>query len=158
MAIRTSHKMAWLLSACTILLLYFQFSRAEKKQKDFYEQFKLDYGTEDNIRSIATLRAAPEVISKDKLTYLRTIDSFKRWMNIKVEHGPETITETLRPYHVRVLFVLNFEKSHFIYDKGCRFREQSGFESRRKSGKSEIVWFSTFSNYLTSLYLENSHR
>ena len=94
--------MTWLLLFCTILLLYVQFPLAAKLEKDFYQQFKLDYGAEDNFRSAVTLKATPGIIPKDALSYLPTIDSFKRWMNIKVEHGPETITETLKPFHVSI--------------------------------------------------------
>jgi hypothetical protein len=63
----------------------------------YYEQFHLDYGTDDTERIAGALRG---FIRNGALSSLPQKDSFLRWLNLYLETGPEPLKGRVKPYHV----------------------------------------------------------
>ena len=64
---------------------------------DYYEQFHLDYGIEDNVRVAGALKG---LIKSGKLSNLPEPDLFLKWLQEHLEKGPEPISGRLKPFYV----------------------------------------------------------
>jgi hypothetical protein len=65
--------------------------------QDYYEQFTLDYGCEDNVRIAGSMRG---LIKTGRLTGLAETDPFLKWLNEKLEKGSEPPQGRVKPYFV----------------------------------------------------------
>lgn len=79
--------------------------QASGEGSDYFEQFDLDYGTEDNVRSAGYVRG---LIKDGSLSSLRESDPFMKWLNRHLENGPEPPSGRVKPYYVSSLsFYIN---------------------------------------------------
>jgi hypothetical protein len=65
---------------------------------EYYEKFKIDYGCDDNVRIAGSMRG---LIKSRKLTSLPHADPFIRWLNEKLEKGPQPPGGRVKPFYVR---------------------------------------------------------
>lgn len=65
--------------------------------KDYYDQFELDYGCEDNVRVAGAVRG---LIKTGSLTKLPQKDLFLKWLHSHLEKGNEPIVDRLKPFYV----------------------------------------------------------
>lgn len=65
---------------------------------EYYEKFKIDYGCEDNVRVAESMRG---LIKGGKLASLPQGDRFLRWINRKLEKGPQPPNGRVKPFYVR---------------------------------------------------------
>jgi len=68
----------------------------------YYERFPLDYGCEDNIRIAGSMKG---FIRTGRLSGLHESDPFFKWLNEKLENGPEVPSTRVKPYYVSLLTV-----------------------------------------------------
>ena len=66
---------------------------------EYYEKFRLDYGCDDNVRIAGSMRG---LISSGSLALLLEGDPFLRWLNEKLEKGPQPPKGRVKPYYVSV--------------------------------------------------------
>ena len=71
--------------------------------RDYYEQFELDYGCQDNQRLAGSMRG---FIKNKKLSELPTSDPFIKWLNEHLEIGREDFSGRIKPYYVSKLSML----------------------------------------------------
>lgn len=69
---------------------------ADDMKTDYYEQFTLDYGKQDNERSAGSLRGFLKAGALDKIS---ESDPFKKWLNDHLEKGPEEIKGRIKPFY-----------------------------------------------------------
>jgi hypothetical protein len=65
--------------------------------KDYYEQFALDYGNEDNIRNAGALRG---FLKSGSVKSLPESDPFLKWLNDHLEKGPQPLSGRVKPFYV----------------------------------------------------------
>jgi hypothetical protein len=65
---------------------------------DFYEQFDLDYGSDDKVRSAGSLRG---FLKSGKIKSLPEKDPFLKWLNEHLERGPTAIAGRIKPFYVQ---------------------------------------------------------
>lgn len=70
---------------------------AAKENGEYYEQYHLDYGTEDNRRIAGSLRG---LIKAGSLTNLPQSDAFLKWLQSHMEEGPQLASGRVKAYHV----------------------------------------------------------
>lgn len=66
---------------------------------DYYSQFEIDYGVEDNRRIAGALRG---FIKSGSLASLPQSDAFLKWIQSYMEEGPKPTKGRLKAYHVRI--------------------------------------------------------
>lgn len=64
---------------------------------DYYSQFEIDYGVEDNRRIAGALRG---FIKSGALASLPQSDAFLKWVQTYMEEGPKPTKGRLKAYHV----------------------------------------------------------
>ena len=69
---------------------------ADDLKSDYYEQFVLDYGKQDNERSAGSLRG---FLKAGALSKLPESDPFKKWLNENLEKGHEEIKGRIKPFY-----------------------------------------------------------
>ena len=65
--------------------------------KEYYDQYDIDYGTDDNARLAGSLRG---FIETGKLSSLNEKDEFLKWINKYMESGPEPLDARTKPFYV----------------------------------------------------------
>jgi hypothetical protein len=82
---------------------------ANEQGGDYYDQFQLDYGREDNVRIAGQMRG---LIKSGKISSLPEKDPFLKWINEHLEKGPEEFVGRIKPYYVsfqiNLISLLNF--------------------------------------------------
>lgn len=66
---------------------------------DYYDQFELDYGTNDNKRIAGALKG---FVKSGALSSLPESDSFIKWVFQHLEKGPEPPNSRLKAYYVSI--------------------------------------------------------
>ena len=89
--------------------------QANENGDDYYEQFELDYGCNDNVRVAGSLRG---MIKSGRLSSLPESDPFIRWLNQHLESGPQQPEGRIKPYyvcryHLSILYVKFFGNALF---------------------------------------------
>lgn len=79
------------------------FPKPASEVDNYYEQFDLDYGINDNLRQAGSLQG---FIKTGKLSQLQESDPFFKWLYSKLESGPTTTNNRLKPYFVRIVAVV----------------------------------------------------
>jgi hypothetical protein len=77
---------------------------ASKIDGDYYEQFELDYGCNDKVRSAGSLRG---LLPGGKIGSLKESDRFLKWWNEYLEKGPAKDNAgagRIKPFHVKIFF------------------------------------------------------
>jgi hypothetical protein len=77
---------------------------------EYYEKFKIDYGCNDNVRIAGSMRG---LIRSGKLMSLPHADPFIRWLNEKLEKGPQPPGGRVKPFYVSASLVI------FITQNNC---------------------------------------
>lgn len=95
---------------------------------DYYEQFDIDYGIDDNRRKAGSLRG---FIRSGALASIPQSDSFLQWLQLYTEEGPLPYKGRLKAYHVKQLYFL---KNLFFYSS-----KLFGFSSRRQISAIERI-------------------
>lgn len=68
----------------------------ENSDLEYYNQFELDYGSNDKSRIAGSLRG---FVSSGKLTGLEESDPFFKWLNSHLEIGPEPLGSRVKPFY-----------------------------------------------------------
>lgn len=64
---------------------------------EYYEKFKLDYGTDENVRAAGRMVG---MLKYGKISSLPEKDPFFKWLYEKLERGPQPPTQRYKPYYV----------------------------------------------------------
>lgn len=72
-------------------------SSSDTDDNGYYERFPLDYGCDDNIRIAGSMKG---FIRTGRLSGLQESDPFFKWLNEKLEKGPEVPSNRVKPYYV----------------------------------------------------------
>lgn len=75
--------------------------QAKGTDADYYEQFTLDYGSEDKSRIAGSLRGFVKV---GRLSEMPQSDLFIKWMCQHLEKGREPLIGRVKPFYVSILF------------------------------------------------------
>lgn len=79
-------------------------SSSDTDDNGYYERFPLDYGCDDNIRIAGSMKG---FIRTGRLSGLHESDPFFKWLNEKLENGPEAPSNRVKPYYVSLqLYIL----------------------------------------------------
>jgi len=78
-------------------------SSSDTDDNGYYERFPLDYGCDDNIRIAGSMKG---FIRTGRLSGLHESDPFFKWLNEKLEKGPEVPSNRVKPYYVSLQFVI----------------------------------------------------
>ena len=71
--------------------------KAGSVKDDYYDQFTLDYGKEDNSRIAGSLRG---FVKSENLASIPHSDLFMKWMCEHLEQGSEALSGRLKPFYV----------------------------------------------------------
>lgn len=63
---------------------------------DYYDQFELDYGSDDKVRIAGATRG---FLKSGKLSGIPESDAFLKWLNNHLESGPEPLEPRVKPFH-----------------------------------------------------------
>lgn len=69
---------------------------ANENGEEYYENFNLDYGKDDNVRIAGSVRG---LIKAGKIGALPTADPFIKWLNEHLEIGTEELQGRIKPYY-----------------------------------------------------------
>ena len=71
--------------------------QAGETDREYYDQFELDYGSKDNVRIAGSMRG---FIKNGRLEGLPEQDLFMKWWNRYLEVGPQPPTGRIKPFYV----------------------------------------------------------
>jgi len=77
--------------------------QADEDEKNYFEQYDLDYGCNENVRNAGSLRGQ---IKEGALTNLPQSDAFLKWFNGHLESGPTPMVDRVKAYYVKLTWLL----------------------------------------------------
>jgi hypothetical protein len=125
---------------------------------EYYEKFKIDYGCDDNVRIAGSMRG---LIKSGKLTSLPHADPFIRWLNEKLEKGPQPPGGRVKPFYVSRCTQYLSSGDTFLCEHSLFYIQAADFGTKKdlKAGENpvQLLSFLPFSTISHCTLYHSSH-